>query len=76
MKNKRIIKKPKDIRPEYESDLIRSGVRGKYLKHYREGTNMVLLAPDVAEVFTSEKAVNDALRAYMRMNNISTPPSV
>ncbi len=76
MKSKQIVKKTDDMRPEYETSLIRGGVRGKYLKHYREGTNVVLLAPDVAEVFTTEKAVNDALRAYMRTKNIPNPPSI
>jgi len=28
-------------------DLIRSGVRGKYAKSYREGTNIVLIDPDL-----------------------------
>ena len=37
-----------DLREEYDASLIRSGVRGKYAKRYHEGTNLVLLAPDVA----------------------------
>jgi hypothetical protein len=39
------------------------GVRGKYAKKYAQGTNVVLLEPDVAEVFKTEAAVNEALRA-------------
>ncbi|HJP93998.1 MAG TPA: hypothetical protein VJ875_18715 [Pyrinomonadaceae bacterium] len=38
------------------------GIRGKYVSRYREGTNLVLLDPDVAAVFPDAKAVNDALR--------------
>ena len=38
------------------------GVRGKYAKRYAKGTNVVVLDPDVAKVFPSAEAVNDALR--------------
>jgi hypothetical protein len=40
--------------------------RGKYYKQYRDGTNIVLLAPDVAAVFKNDEAVNDILRAVIR----------
>ena len=42
------------------------GVRGKYAARYREGTNVVLLDPDVAKEFKDAAAVNDALREYLR----------
>ena len=51
-----------DLRPEYDPSLIKRGVRGKYVERYREGTNLVLLDPDVAAAFPDAKAVNDALR--------------
>jgi hypothetical protein len=38
-------------------------VRGKYAERYARGTNLVLLDPDVAEVFPDAEAVNQALRA-------------
>lgn len=41
------------------------GVRGKYYECYMQGTNVVLLAPDVAEVFRDSEAVNAALREYL-----------
>ena len=34
------------MRDEYPEDLIKSGIRGKYAKSYREGTNIVLIDPD------------------------------
>jgi hypothetical protein len=52
-----------DIRPEYD---FSNGVRGKYAKRYAEGTNLVLLDPDVAAEFGDAKAVNRALRAYLK----------
>jgi len=39
-----------DLRPEYPPELIRSGVRGKYAKQFREGSNVVLIDPDLASV--------------------------
>lgn len=50
------------MRPEYD---FRGGVRGKYVARYREGTNVVLLEPDVAKVFPNARAVNRALRALL-----------
>jgi len=39
------------------------GVRGKYVARFAEGANVVVLDPDVAEVFTDSESVNQALRA-------------
>jgi hypothetical protein len=66
-----------ELRPEYDlKTLLKGGVQGKYANRYREGTNLVLLAPDVARAFPTEEAVNEALRLVMRMAQIpvdSTP---
>ena len=51
------------MRPEYD---FSGGVRGKYAASYARGTNVVVLAPDVAETFKTSKAVNDALRSLKR----------
>lgn len=51
-----------NMRPEYD---LRGGVRGKYYKQYQEGTNVVLLDPDVAAAFRDSKSVNDALRVLI-----------
>ena len=58
-------KKPKrtdDMREEYD---FSEGVRGKYSDRFREGSNVVVLEPDVAAEFDSDQAVNRALRAYI-----------
>ena len=52
------------LRKEYASDLIRSGARGKYVKSWREGTNIVLIDADLHELFPNSDAVNRALREY------------
>jgi len=51
-----------DMLPEYD---LSGGVRGKYVDRYRQGTNVVLLDPNVAAKFPDSKAVNDALRALV-----------
>jgi len=51
-------------RDEYPEDSIRSGVRGKYAKRYCEGTNVVLIDPDLHKLFPDSEAVNRALREY------------
>lgn len=41
------------------------GVRGKYAKRYAEGTNVVVLDPDVAECFPDHDSVNESLRSLV-----------
>jgi hypothetical protein len=48
-----------ELREEYD---FRGGVRGKYASRYAEGSNVVVLDPDVAKAFPDAAAVNDALR--------------
>lgn len=60
--------KPSDeLRSEYKREDLGTGVRGKYLKEYRKGSNLVLLSPDVAKVFSTEEAVNQALRSLISL---------
>ncbi len=57
-------KRDPDMLDEYD---FSSGVRGKYAKRYAKGTNVVVLAPDVAAVFPDAQSVNDALRALVQI---------
>jgi hypothetical protein len=60
-----------ELKPEYElRGLLKNGVRGKYVKRYRAGTNLVLLEADVAEAFPSEQSVNETLRLVMRLTKL------
>ena len=59
--------KSDELREEYRREDLGTGVRGKYLKVYQAGTNLVLLSPDVAEAFPSEETVNDALRSLINL---------
>lgn len=54
-----------DIRPEYPPELIRSGERAKYAERYREGTNIVLIDPELQEHYPDSDAVNRALREHL-----------
>ena len=51
-----------ETRPEYD---FSGGVRGKYADQYRQGVNVVLLEPELAEAFPDSKSVNDALRGLL-----------
>ena len=53
-----------DVLGEYD---FSGGVRGKYAKRYAEGTNLVVLSPDVAKAFPDSQAVNAALRALINV---------
>ena len=68
MEKEDLMKKPDeeddDLRQEYDFSQMK-GVRGKYVSRYREGTNLVLLDPDIAAAFPDAKAVNDALRSLL-----------
>ena len=71
MKTKSKTVREDELRPEYDlGPILKNGVQGRYAKQYREGTNLVLLAPDVAGAFSSEKAVNDALRLVIRLRKL------
>jgi len=52
-----------EMRPEYD---FSKGERGKYAQRFREGTNVVVLDPDVAAEFKDSAAVNDALRQLLK----------
>lgn len=61
-----------EMRDEYD---FRGGVRGKYYQQYRQGTNLVLLDPDLAKVFHDSEAVNVALRQFISEHGVPPHPS-
>jgi hypothetical protein len=60
---KRVSRESDEMLPEYD---FSGGVRGKYAKRYAEGTNLVLLEPDLAAAFPDSESVSRALRAYLK----------
>jgi hypothetical protein len=52
------------MRPDYD---FSTAVRGATAARYAQGTNVVLLDPDIAELFPDSQAVNEALRTFARL---------
>ena len=48
------------------------GVRGKYVQRFAQGSNVLVLSPDVAEVFPDSESVNNALRMLVEAAGKST----
>jgi hypothetical protein len=55
-------KEADELRPEYDLSKLKGGVRGKYYERARAGTNLVLIEPDLTDVFPDTDSVNRALR--------------
>ncbi len=58
-------KKNDELCPEYDLSTLKRVGQGVYFERYKQGTNLVLLEPDVYKKFRTAKAVNDALRILM-----------
>ena len=64
MRKGRARHEPEEMLPEYD---FSSGVRGKYASRFAKDTIMVVLDPDVAEVFPDRESVNNALRSLSQI---------
>ena len=72
MKSKTPAPENDDMRPEYDFDFSK-GERGRYFKRLqKEGSNNIVLEPDVAKVFPNSAAVNDALRSLLTLLQSTT----
>ncbi|MEK7806637.1 MAG: hypothetical protein AAB528_02795 [Chloroflexota bacterium] len=56
-----------ELRAEYDFSQLKGGLKGKYAERYGAGTNLALLAPDVAKAFPDDESVNEALRLLMQI---------
>jgi len=72
MKKARKPHRKKQVVPDID---FSGGVRGKYAARFAEGTNLVALSPDVAEIFPDSTAVNEALRTLARISGRSVRAS-
>ena len=72
MRKKTRAQRSPDMPSEYDFSKAR---RGKYARRYARGTNLVVLAPDVARVFPDSQSVNEALRALARIGRRSARKS-
>lgn len=51
--------------PELKREQLGKGVRGKYLKHFAQGSNVVVLQPEIQKAFPTSEAVNKALASML-----------
>lgn len=62
-----------ELREEYKRSDFSSGlIRGKYAKRMKESSNVIVLRPEVAQVFPNEEAVNDALLSLIEIAQKTT----
>ncbi|MBI5649065.1 MAG: hypothetical protein HZC40_01225 [Chloroflexi bacterium] len=60
-----------ELRDQYDLSKMTIVPKGRYAPHRRVGKNVVVLAPDVAQVFSSDATVNAALRLVIQMNQVT-----
>jgi len=58
-----------ELRDHYEFGPGAKPIQGKYARSYEQGTNVVLLDPDLAKRFPTSVAVNDALRHFLQLGS-------
>ena len=64
-----------DLRPEYDLSQLKGGVRGKYYRQAIAGTNLMLIEPELAEVFRDSESVNRALRLLVDTAEAAAGPA-
>ena len=64
-----------ELRPEYDLSQLGRGVRGKYYRQAKAGTNLVLIEPDLAKAFPDQESVNRALRLLVTRASDATRAS-
>jgi len=64
-----------DLRPEYDLSQLKGGVRGKYYRRATAGTNLVLIEPELADVFPDTGSVNRALRLLVDTAEVLAVPT-
>ena len=74
MKKEPAAKRGDDMRKEYDLSKLEGGVRGKYYRRATAGTNLVLIDPDLANMFPDSEAVNRALRVLAEAAQTASAP--
>jgi hypothetical protein len=67
--------KNRSLRAEYRREDLGRGVRGKYFASFQEGSNLVLLNPEIAKAFPTAEAVNEALRGLLVLAKRTSRPT-
>jgi hypothetical protein len=74
MKKELVAKRGDDMRKEYDLSKLAGGLRGKYYRRATAGTNLVLIEPDLVNMFPDSEAVNRALRAFVEVAQTASAP--
>ncbi len=72
MKKEPAVKSRDELRREYDLSHLKDGVRGKYHHRANAGMNLVLIEPDLANLFPDSEAVNRALRVLADAAQLAT----
>jgi len=64
-----------DLRQEYDLSKLKGGIRGKYYRKAVAGTNLMLIEPELAEIFPDAESVNRALRVLADAAEASAAPA-
>ena len=64
-----------ELREEYDLSALKNGERGRYYERAIQGTNLVLLDPDIASAFPTSEAVNEALRLLVNVAATAAKPA-
>ena len=62
------------LRAEYDLSQLEGGVRGNYHRRATAGTSLVLIEPDLANLFPDSESVNRALRLLAETARAATAP--
>jgi hypothetical protein len=73
MKKEPAVKRSDELRREYDLSQLGNGVRGKYCHRAAAGMNLVLIEPDLVNVFPDGAAVNRALRVLANAAQAAVP---
>ena len=73
MKKEPAVKCRDELRREYDLSRLKGGVRGKYYHRASAGMNLVLIEPDLANLFPDSESVNRALRVLADAAQLATP---
>ncbi len=66
------MKKVEAMRAEYRREDLGKGVRGKHYAEFKKGSNLVLLKPELAKIFSTNEAVNAALDSLVDVARSAT----
>jgi hypothetical protein len=75
MKKASVKNQADDLKPEYDLSVLKGGVRGKYHRQAAAGTNLMLIEPELAEVFGNAESVNGALRLLVDTASAAAIPA-